>query len=218
MTAKPAPKTPFKYLVVEGPIGVGKTSLTKRLAEHYGGSLLLEQAGDNPFLERFYKQPRAAALPTQLFFLFQRARQLEEMQQQDLFASLRVADFLFDKDRLFAGVTLDEMEHQLYEQVYSKLAIQAPTPDLVIYLQAPVDVLLERIARRGLRYEQQIERSYLEKLNESYARFFHAYSAAPLLIVNAGQADFVHGDRDFQRLLEQLGRTKYGRHYFNPAY
>ena len=218
VNAKPALKSPLKYLVVEGPIGVGKTSLAKRLAAIFGGTLLLEQATDNPFLERFYKQPRAAALPTQLFFLFQRARQLEELHQQDLFSTLRIADFLFDKDRLFAGVTLDEAEYALYEQVYAKLSIDMPTPDLVIYLQAPVDVLLERIARRGIRYEQQIERSYLEKLNETYARFFHAYTAAPLLIVNAAQADFVNGERDFQQLLEQVGRTKYGRQYFNPAY
>lgn len=211
-------RNPTKYIVVEGPIGVGKTSLAKRLATALGGAVVLEQAAENPFLERFYQQPRAAAFPTQLFFLFQRARQLEDLHQQDLFSSLRVADFLFEKDRLFAGITLDEAEYDLYEQVYAKLAIEVPKPDLVIYLQAPVDVLLERIARRGIRYEQSIERAYLEKLNETYARFFHTYAGAPLLIVNAAQADFVNREQDFKQLLEQINRTKHGRLYFNPAY
>lgn len=213
-----AAKSSPRYIVIEGAIGVGKTSVAKRLAAVLSGDLLLEKADDNPFLERFYRQPRAAAFPAQLFFLFQRARQLEELQQPDLFSSARIADFLFEKDRLFAELTLDAAEYALYEQVYARLAIEIPTPDLVIYLQAPVDVLLERIARRGIRYEQHIERAYLEKLNQAYARFFHGYSAAPLLIVNAAQADFVNRDGDFEQLLEQVQRTKYGRQYFNPAY
>lgn len=218
MTSRAAATSTPKYMVVEGPIGVGKTSLAKRLAAHHGGSLLLEQPAENPFLERFYQHPRSAAFPTQLFFLFQRARQLEELQQQDLFSALRVADFMFEKDRLFASLTLDEAEYGLYEQVYAKLAPEAPPPDLVIYLQVPVDVLLERIARRGIRYEQHIERAYLEKLNEAYARFFHGYTAAPLLIVNAAQADFVNREQDFKQLVEQAQRCKHGRQYFNPAY
>lgn len=205
-----------RFIVVEGPIGVGKTSLAKRMAQQMGGELVLEQADDNPFLERFYRNPKAGALPAQLFFLFQRARQLESLNQQDLFAPLRVGDYLLDKDRLFARLTLDNQEYGLYEQVYDKLAIAAPVPDLVIYLQAPVDVLLERIARRGIRYEQQIERAYLEKLLEAYARYFHEYSASPLLIVNAAQVDFVNNDRDYEQLIEQVLRTKRGRHYFNP--
>ena len=217
MTNPGAPKqSPHRFIVVEGPIGVGKTSLARRLAGTFGAELVLEQASENPFLERFYRNPKTGALPTQLFFLFQRARQLEDLQQQDLFAETRVGDYLLDKDRLFARVTLDEQEYDLYEQVYAKLAISAPGPDLVIYLQAPVDVLMDRIARRGIKYEQQIERAYLERLMETYARFFHEYSASPLLIVNAAQVDFVGNDADYAQLVDQVLRTKRGRHYFNP--
>lgn len=211
-----AAKASHRFIVVEGPIGVGKTSLAKRMAQNLGGELVLEQADENPFLERFYRNPRAGALPAQLFFLFQRSRQLESLNQEDMFAPVRVGDYLLDKDRLFARLTLDNEEYGLYDQVYTKLAITAPVPDLVIYLQAPVDVLLERIARRGIRYEQQIERAYLEKLLEAYARYFHEYSASPLLIVNAAQVDFVNNDRDYEQLMEQVLRTKRGRHYFNP--
>jgi deoxyguanosine kinase len=133
-----------------------------------------------------------------------------------LFDTVRVADYLLDKDKLFAQLTLDEEEFGLYEQVYARLAVDAPAPDLVIYLQAPVDVLRERIERRGIKYEQNIERNYLERLQETYARFFHAYDASPLLIVNAAQADFVNNDHDYGQLLEQVVRTRRGRHYYNP--
>ncbi|MBC7982485.1 MAG: deoxynucleoside kinase [Candidatus Obscuribacterales bacterium] len=210
--AQPTPR----YIVVEGPIGVGKTSLAKRLAQSLSAELVLEQADENPFLERFYRNPKSGALPAQLFFLFQRARQLEDLNQQDLFSSVRVGDYLLDKDRLFARLTLDAEEFGLYEQVYAKLAIAAPAPELVVYLQAPVDTLLDRVARRGIRYEQQIERPYLEKLTEAYAKYFHEYSASPLLIVNATQSDFVNNDRDYAQLYEQILRSKRGRHYFNP--
>lgn len=207
-----------RYIVIEGTIGVGKTSLAKRLAASFNAALMLEGAEDNPFLERFYRNPRSAALPAQLFFLFQRAKQLEALHQHDLFAAMHVSDYLFDKDRLFARLNLEADELDLYEQVYSRLVLEIPQPDLVIYLQAPTDVLLERIARRGIRYEQQIERSYLERLNQAYASFFYDYRAAPLLIVNAAQADFVNRDQDYQQLLEELLRVKSGRQYFNPAY
>ena len=209
-------QTPHRYVVVEGPIGVGKTSLARRLASSFGSDLVLEQGEENPFLERFYRNPRAAAFQTQLYFLFQRARQLQDLRQQDLFQRVRVADYLLDKDRLFARLTLDDEEYGLYEQVYARLAIDAPVPDLVVYLQAPIDVLLERIARRGIGYEQAIERRYLERLAESYARFFLEYEAAPVLTVNATDIDPVGNERDYDVLLAEIVRARKGRHYFNP--
>ncbi len=212
----PIAQTPHRYVVVEGPIGVGKTSLARRLAASFGSDLVLEQGEENPFLERFYRNPRAAAFQTQLYFLFQRARQLQDLRQQDLFQRVRVADYLLDKDRLFARLTLDDEEYGLYEQVYARLAIDAPVPDLVVYLQAPVDVLLERIARRGIGYEQAIERRYLERLAESYARFFLEYEAAPVLTVNATDIDPVGNERDYDVLLAEIVRARKGRHYFNP--
>ena len=204
------------YIVVEGPIGVGKTSLARRLAESFGSELLLEGAAENPFLERFYRNPRQGALSTQLFFLLQRARQIQELRQHDMFRPVRVADFLIEKDQLFARLTLDEQEYKLYEQVYAHMTLDAPEPDLVIYLQAPVDVLLQRIAKRGISYEQHIDAAYLERLSQGYARFFHDYVAAPLLIVNAAYIDLVNSDAAYQDLLTQIARTRTGRHYFNP--
>ena len=209
-------QTPHRFVVVEGPIGVGKTSLARRLAKSFGSELVLEQGDENPFLERFYRNPRAAAFQTQLYFLFQRARQMQELRQVDLFERVRVSDYLLDKDRLFARLTLDEEEFALYEQVYARLAIDAPVPDLIVYLQAPVDVLLERIARRGIQYEQAIERRYLERLVESYSRFFLEFDAAPVLIVNAAEIDLVGSDGDYVGLLAEVTRARKGRHYFNP--
>ncbi|MFZ9708835.1 MAG: deoxynucleoside kinase [Steroidobacteraceae bacterium] len=211
-----ADPTARRYVVIEGPIGVGKTSLAKRLAEAWNAELVLEQAASNPFLERFYRDPVGAALPAQLHFLFQRTQQLSSLRQDDLFASVRVGDYLLEKDRLFARVTLDEAEFSLYEQVYARMVVDPPKPDLVIYLQAPVDVLQERIARRGIKAEQLIDREYLEKLNEAYARFFHDFDGAPLLIVNAAAIDPVSNDIDFDELLGAIGRMKRGRLYFNP--
>ena len=205
-----------RYLVVEGPIGVGKTSLACRIGASLSADLVLEQAMQNPFLERFYRNPRAGAFPAQLYFLFQRARQLADLRQADLFERVRVADYMLDKDRLFARLTLDEQELALYDQVYERLAIDAPAPDLVVYLQAPVDVLLERIARRGIAYEQEIEPRYLERLNEAYARFFLEFDAAPLLIVNAAEIDPIGNEGDYQGLLAEVTRPRKGRHYFNP--
>lgn len=205
-----------RFIVLEGPIGVGKTSLAAKLAGTLGAEQVFEQADQNPFLERFYRNPRAGALPAQLYFLFQRTQQLSALRQHDLFAPVRVADYLLDKDRLFARATLDEEEYRLYEQVHARLSIDAPVPDLVVYLQAPVDVLLERIAKRGIRHEHFIERAYLEKLNSAYARFFHEYEAAPLLIVNAAAIDPLHNDSDYAELLAAIRRMKRGRLYFNP--
>jgi deoxyadenosine/deoxycytidine kinase len=205
------------YIVVEGPIGVGKTTLANKLARSFGSDLLLEGASENPFLEKFYENPKAAALPTQLFFLFQRAQQLKEMKQEDMFNPVRVADFLVEKDRLFAELTLDTDELDLYEQVYSNLTIDTPQPDLVIYLQAPVEVLLDRIQKRGLKHERFIESAYLQRLCDSYVRFFYQYNDAPLLIVNAADIDFANNDSDYQLLYQQIAEVQSGRHYFNPT-
>jgi deoxyadenosine/deoxycytidine kinase len=206
-----------RYVVVEGPIGVGKTSLAKRLAQSFASELILEQAEENPFLERFYRNRRQSALPTQLFFLFQRARQIEQIRQSDMFSPVRIADFLLEKDRLFAELNLDPHELGLYQQVAETLELDPPTPDLVVYLQAPAEVLLKRVAMRGIPYEQQIEPEYLERLGEAYARFFHDYDAAPLLIVNAAAIDPIHREQDYQELLQMILRVKHGRHFFNPA-
>jgi deoxyadenosine/deoxycytidine kinase len=211
-----ANETTHRFIAVEGPIGVGKTSLARRLATSLSAQGVLEEAAQNPFLERFYKNPRAGALPAQLYFLLQRAQQLAALKQADLFTTVRVADYLLEKDRLFARVTLDDAEYALYEQLYARLDVQVPKPDLVVYLQAPVDVLLERIARRGVAHEQYIDRGYLERLNEAYARFFHEFDAAPLLIVNAASIDPVSNQRDYDELLAAIKRMSRGRLYYNP--
>jgi deoxyadenosine/deoxycytidine kinase len=207
---------PQRYIVIEGPIGVGKTSLARRLAETLEAELVLEQDAQNPFLERFYRNQKAGALPAQLFFLFQRAQQLGTLKQQDMFAPRRVADYLFEKDRLFAGLTLDAAEMALYEQVASRLAVDPPKPDLVVYLQAPVETLLQRIAKRGIPYESGIDAPYLTRLNDAYARFFHEYDRAPLLIVNAASIDPVQNQGDFDELVGAIKRMKKGRMYYNP--
>ncbi len=215
MAEAPAAAPP-RYVVVEGPIGVGKTSLARRLAESFGSDLLLEGADENPFLERFYRNPRAGALPAQLFFLLQRAEQMQQLQQADLFNPVRVADFLMEKDRLFAQLTLDEQEFRLYEQVYAHLSVDAPRPDLVIYLQAPVPVLLERIRRRGRRFEQRMDVDFLQRLSDAYLNFFHDYDAAPLLIVNTTHIDPVNRDDDYEALLDKVRQVRSGRHFYNP--
>ncbi len=208
----------LRYIAIEGPIGVGKTSLARRLASQLDSALVLEDAGSNPFLERFYRDPRGAALPTQLFFLFQRVRQIEDMRQSELFGSTRVADFMLEKDRMFAQINLDRHELSLYDQIYDSLKVDPPVPDLVVYLQAPVDTLQFRIASRGVGYEQDISNRYLERLTEAYARFFHDYDEAPLLIVNAEIIDPVHNQEHFLMLLDEIHQTRSGRHFFNPIH
>jgi deoxyguanosine kinase len=210
------PGTNPGYVVVEGPIGVGKTSLARRLAEAFGASALLERPEENPFLERFYHSRKHFALPTQLFFLFQRARQIQELKQGDMFSSGFVADFLMEKDRLFARANLDSDELRLYEQVYQQTSLDLPQPNLVIYLQAPVDVLLDRIRRRGISYEGFIDRAYLQTLVNAYTQFFHHYSSSPLLVVNAAEINFVDRDQDFRTLLDYISNIRSGRHFFNP--
>ena len=204
------------YIVIEGPIGVGKTTLATRIAEDFSAELLLELAEENPFLENFYTNPRQAALPTQLHFLMQRVRQIQAIRQGKLFNPIRVADFLLEKDYLFAENTLEPLELELYEQVYSQLILNAPVPDLVVYLQAPTEVLLQRIKKRGRGFERTISTTYLQQLSDAYTRFFHYYDKAPLLIVNATEIDIVNSHQDYQQLLEQVKTIKTGRHYFNP--
>ena len=204
------------YVAVEGPIGVGKTTLTKYLAETFGYETLLEGAEENPFLERFYAGEKNSALPTQLFFLFQRVQQLNALRQADLFQPVRVADFLIEKDQLFAQLTLTDDELRLYDQVYRHLTIDAPVPDLVIYLQAPSDILLQRIEKRGIPAERSINADYLNRLNDAYMRFFHHYDRSPLLIVNATEIDWVNSARDYQDLVHYMLDVRRGRHYYNP--
>lgn len=213
---KPSQKN-SRFIVIEGPIGVGKTSLAKRLAESFSADLVLESVVENPFLEEFYRSGRKTALPAQLFFLFQRARQLEALRQSDMFSPVRIADFHVLKDRLFAELNLSQDEMELYDQIYSKLDVEVPTPDLVIYLQASVDALMSRITHRGIEYERMIDRSYLEKVADTYARFFYDYDDSPLLIVNASAIDPVRSDADYEALFDQVRRITGGRHFFNPA-
>lgn len=206
-----------RFITIEGPIGVGKTTLAKRLAESFNYETMLERAEENPFLAGFYKNRRQNALATQLSFLFQRAQQIQDMRQQDLFSPVRISDFLIEKDRLFARANLDDNEFHLYEQVYSQITIDAPKPDLVIYLQAPVDALMDRILQRGISVERSIDRDYLELLNEAYSEFFLYYDDAPLLIVNCADIDFINNDNHYLTLIDYMLNVRGGRHYFNPT-
>ncbi len=207
----------FRYIVIEGPIGVGKTSLARKLAVDLDSDLFLERAEDNPFLASFYKNPRQYALSTQLHFLLQRAQQVQDFRQADLFQGSHIADFMVDKDRLFAQLTLNGDELALYQQIYTHLTLDAPRPDLVIYLQAPVPTLRERIAVRGIGYEQQIRDDYLARLSESYTRFFHDYDDSALLTVNTQSVDLINNAEDYQAILDKINDIHCGRHYFNQS-
>lgn len=205
----------YRYVVVEGPIGVGKTSLAKRLAERLKSGLLLERPEQNPFLPRFYQDMARFALPTQLFFLFQRIGQLRDLAQMDLFNRVTVSDFLLEKDPLFARLTLSGDELHLYQRIYDSLRLQAPRPDLVIYLQAQPSTLYERVRRRGVEFERPISADYLAVLADSYSRFFHHYSGSPVLIVNSERLNFVRDEGDLDLLIERVGAMRGVREFFN---
>jgi deoxyadenosine/deoxycytidine kinase len=204
-----------RYLVVEGPIGCGKTSLAKRLAERTGATTLLEDAKANPFLPLFYRDMRRYALPTQLFFLFQRVSQLEALKQPDLFAKPTIADFSLGKDPLFARLTLDDAEYQLYRNIFDHVRPQTPTPDLVIYLQASVNTLVTRVRKRGNPIESGIEEDYLRRLSEAYSRYFYDYSESPLLIVNSERLNFVDSPEHLDLLAQRIDAMRGGREFFN---
>jgi deoxyguanosine kinase len=205
----------FRYLVVEGPIGAGKTSLARRLGARLAADLVLEQPEENPFLARFYQDMSRHALPTQLFFLFQRARLLEPLAQPDMFGRPLIGDFLLDKDPLFARITLSADELALYQKIYEALRPRAPAPDLVVYLQAEPATLIERVRRRAKGYERPVSEEYLALLAESYARFFYHYDAAPLLIVNSENLNFVEREADFDLLVTRLRGMRSRREFFN---
>ena len=204
-----------RYVVVEGPIGAGKTSLAERLAKHYGANTLLEKPEENPFLTRFYKNPARYALPTQLFFLFQRIDEMRDLAQMDLFHASTVADYLFDKDTLFARLNLNDDEFTLYQNIYQNLAPQTTVPDLVIYLQASPETLFERVNKRAAPYERQISNTYLASLAQAYSDFFYHYSAAPVFIVNSENLNFVDGDEDFALLLQRINGMRGQREFFS---
>ncbi len=217
-TVSPYGASPFeryRHIVVEGPIGVGKTSLARRLADRFHAQPVFEDAGANPFLARYYRDGRRYALPTQLFFLFQRVNQLRDLSQRDLFSQSMIGDFLLDKDPLFARLTLDDDELALYQQIFDNLRPQAPTPDLVIYLQANPDTLVERVKRRGIDIEADISEHYLRALADSYSRYFHHYDAAPLLVVNTEHLNPVDREEDLQLLVKQLASLRGRRSFFN---
>ena len=205
----------YHYIVVEGPIGVGKTSLARRLAERLQANLVLERPEQNPFLPRFYQDMVRFALPTQLFFLFQRIGQLRELAQMDLFKRLTVCDFLLEKDPLFARLTLSGDELHLYQQIFDALKPQAPRPGLVIYLQAQPETLIERVRRRGVEFERLIRSEYLATLADSYSRFFYHFSGSPVLIVNSERLNFASDDRDLDLLIERADAMRGSREFFN---
>lgn len=208
----------YPYIVVEGPIGSGKTTLAKMLAEKYQTDYLSEKAETNPFLARFYQDAQRYALPTQLFFLFQRAGQIKELNQRDMFAKPIVADFFLEKDPLFAQLNLNEEEYMLYRQIYQHLQPQAPKPDLVIYLQTPIDTLVERVEVRNVSYEQGIPRSYLEQLANAYSELFHNYNASPVLIVNNEKLNILKNEDALDLLVSRIARIKGQREFFNPNF
>lgn len=206
---------PFRHIAIEGPIGVGKTSLTGLLAKRFRGTKLLADV-DNPFLDDFYKDKRGAALRTELFFLLSRYDQQRQLAQRDLFTELVIADYTFPKSKIFAYLTLDDSELLIYNRLYDLLLETVPKPDLVIYLQAGLDTLLKRIKKRGRAYEKAISSSYLQELSEAYSHYFYRYDETPLLVVNTNDIDFVNTPEHFDQLVEQIRSAQKGTQYYVP--
>jgi len=204
------------YIAVEGPLGVGKTSLALLLAERIHGRTILEDAEDNPFLASFYKDPRRFAFQTQLFFILRRFQRQEEINQIDLFKRVVVSDFLFDKDRIFARLNLDDREFGLYQQVFNLLKVKSAKPDLVIFLQARTDVLKERIRKRNRDYEKPVALGYLDQINQAFNEFFFHYNETPLLVINASEIDFVHVPSDLDNLILEIEKMEKGTKYYVP--
>lgn len=208
----------YPFIVVEGPIGSGKTTLARMLAEKFSTQLLTEKAEDNPFLARFYQDAKRYALPTQLFFLFQRSRQIADTTQMDMFSQPITADFFLEKDPLFARLNLDEEEYALYHQIYHHLQLKSPKPDLVIYLQTPVETLAGRITDRNIKYEANIGSEYIERLSNAYSEYFHSYDASPLLIVNNEKLNIIKDEGALDLLVDRISQTNTRREYFNPNF
>ena len=206
----------YRYIAVEGPIGVGKTSLARALAGRLGARLVLEPSDENPFLELFYADMARHALATQLAFLVARNRQQEELRQQDLFAPLAVSDYVFARDSIFAGLTLADDELRLYQQIYDGLAARAARPDLVVLLLADIDTLMARIERRGLPYEAGIDRRYVERLTAAYGEHFRLYDETPLLVVDTSGLDYAVDGLDLEALLDEMARTRSGQRIYVP--
>jgi deoxyguanosine kinase len=205
-----------RYMVVEGPIGVGKTALTRALAKRLGARSVFEIVEENPFLASFYQDRNKYAFQTQLFFLLSRYKQQQDLFQQELFSQVTVSDYLFAKDRIFASITLDPNELGLYERVYEHLGPRVMKPDLVIYLQARLEVLLARIRKRGREFERKFDAEYLAELSRTYNDFFHRYDETPLLVINTSDIDFVDSDKDFEELIRAVGSVRAGTHYYQP--
>jgi deoxyadenosine/deoxycytidine kinase len=208
-------KLPFRHIAIEGPIGVGKTSLVDLLARRFRGTKVLEDV-DNPFLEDFYKDKRGAAFRCQLFFLLSRYDQQRQIAQRDLFTELTLADYSFPKDKIFAYLTLDDSELLIYNRLYDVLKESIPKPDLVIYLQGSLDTLLKRVKRRGRAYEKSISPAYLKELSDAYSHYFYRYDETPLLVVNTNEIDFVHNPEHFEALVEQVANAQKGTQYYIP--
>jgi deoxyadenosine/deoxycytidine kinase len=208
----------FPFIVIEGPIGSGKTTLARMLSEKFSTQLLSEKAEENPFLARFYQDAKRYALPTQLFFLFQRSRQIADVNQMDMFSQPITADFFLDKDPLFARLNLNDEEYALYHQIYHHLQLKSPKPDLVIYLQTPVEALSERIAERNIKYEIGIPNEYIQRLSNTYSEFFHTYDAAPVLIVNNEKLNIIKDESALDLLIDRIGQFNSRREYFNPNF